>query len=255
MPQGAAPQQSRSLFVPGGHPQFASLRWIGGRTGLIYKAQMPHYRNEKRLAAGNGGPICGVDEAGRGPLAGPVVAAAVILQHGRIPKGLNDSKQLSAEARELLYPQILAMAVAVGVGEASVGEIDLVNIRQATHLAMARAVRALAIPAAIALVDGNDAPALPCPCETLIGGDGISVSIAAASIVAKVIRDRQMVALHAEHPGYNWASNKGYGTPEHYSGLRLHGVTVHHRRSFAPIYHILYGDKPVDSSSGRILSN
>lgn len=209
---------------------------------------MPHYRHEKRLLQVQPGPICGVDEAGRGPLAGPVVAAAVILQHGRIPKGLNDSKKLAEDVREALYPRILEMAVAVGVGEASVDEIDLMNIRQATHLAMARAVRALNVPAAFALVDGNDAPALPCGCETLVGGDGISVSIAAASIVAKVIRDRHMVALHAEHPGYNWASNKGYGTPEHYSGLRLHGVTAHHRRSFAPIYNILYGDKPGDST-------
>jgi ribonuclease HII len=211
---------------------------------MLYTAQMPHYRNEKRIAAGGiVGPVCGVDEAGRGPLAGPVVAAAVILQHGRIPRGLNDSKQLTGEMRESLYPIILEMAVAVGVGEASVGEIDLVNIRQATHLAMARAVRALAVPAAFALVDGNDAPALPCPCETLVGGDGLSLSIAAASIVAKVIRDRQMVALHQEHPGYNWIRNKGYGTPDHLAGLRSCGVTIHHRRSFAPVHHILYGDE------------
>jgi ribonuclease HII len=136
------------------------------------------------------------------------------------------------------------MAIAVGVGEASVGEIDLVNIRQATHLAMARAVRALAVPAAFALVDGNDAPALPCKCDTLVGGDGRSLSIAAASIIAKVTRDRLMTRLHAEHPGYNWCSNKGYGTPEHYSGLKLHGVTIHHRRSFAPIREMLSGAEP-----------
>ena len=216
---------------------------------------MPHYRHEKRLLAGLEGLVCGVDEAGRGPLAGPVVAAAVILRHGRIPTGLNDSKKLTGEMRESLYPRIMEMAAAVGVGEASVGEIDLVNIRQATHLAMARAVRNLQVAAAFALVDGNDAPALPCPCQTLVGGDGISLSIAAASIVAKVVRDRMMVALHQEHPGYNWASNKGYGTPEHYSGLRAHGVTLHHRRSFAPIYHILYGDRPVDSMPSRFISN
>jgi ribonuclease HII len=215
---------------------------------------MPHYRHEKRLLATLEGPVCGVDEAGRGPLAGPVVAAAVILEQGRIPRGLNDSKQLTEAERESLYPRILERAVAVGVGEASVGEIDLVNIRQATHLAMARAVRALQVAAAFALVDGNDAPALPCPCETLIGGDGVSVSVAAASIIAKVTRDRMMVALDAEHPGYSWASNKGYGTPEHYSGLRAHGVTVHHRRSFAPIYNILYGDKAVDSNASRFLT-
>ena len=137
------------------------------------------------------------------------------------------------------------MAVAVGVGEASVGEIDLVNIRQATHLAMARAVRALSIAAEFALVDGNDAPALPCKCDTLVAGDARSVSIAAASIIAKVTRDRMMARLHDEHPGYNWHRNKGYGTPEHYSGLKLHGVTIHHRRSFGPIRNLLLGVDPL----------
>jgi ribonuclease HII len=209
---------------------------------------MPHYIYESRLLKTMAGPVCGVDEAGRGPLAGPVVAAAVILDRKRMPKGLNDSKQLSEEAREELYPQIMEMAVAVGVGEASVGEIDLVNIRQATHLAMARAVRALTVAAEFALVDGNDAPALPCRCDTLVDGDARSLSIAAASIIAKVTRDRMMVALHQEHPGYCWRSNKGYGTPEHYVGLKAHGVTVHHRRSFAPIRAILTGHaiEPLD---------
>jgi len=202
---------------------------------------MPHYIYESRLLKTMAGPICGVDEVGRGPLAGPVVAAAVILDRGRIPKGLNDSKQLSEEDREALYPRIMEAAVAVGVGEASVGEIDLINIRQATHMAMARAVRALSVAAEFALVDGNDPPPLPCRCDTLIGGDARSVSIAAASIIAKVTRDRMMVALHDAHPGYNWRSNKGYGTPEHYAGLKAHGVTPHHRRSFAPIRAILSG--------------
>ena len=202
---------------------------------------MPHFIYESRLLKTLAGPVCGVDEAGRGPLAGPVVAAAVILDRKRIPKGLNDSKQLDEETREELFPRIMELAIAVGVGEASVGEIDLVNIRQATHLAMARAVRALAVAAEFALVDGNDPPALPCKCDTLIGGDGRSVSIAAASIIAKVTRDRLMMRLHDEHPGYNWRSNKGYGTPDHYSGLKLHGVTIHHRRSFAPVYNILHG--------------
>jgi ribonuclease HII len=202
---------------------------------------MPHYIYESRLLKTMAGPICGVDEVGRGPLAGPVVAAAVILNRGRIPKGLNDSKQLNEEDREALYPRIMEAAVAVGVGEASVGEIDLINIRQATHMAMARAVRALSVAAEFALVDGNDPPPLPCRCDTLIGGDARSVSIAAASIIAKVTRDRMMVALHDAHPGYNWRSNKGYGTPEHYAGLKAHGVTPHHRRSFAPIRAILSG--------------
>src|SRR5579872_4183660 len=205
---------------------------------------MPHFIYESRLLKTMEGPICGVDEAGRGPLAGPVVAAAVILDRKRIPKGLNDSKQLSEDEREELYPRIMEMAVAVGVGEASVGEIDLVNIRQATHMAMARAVRALSVAAEFALVDGNDPPPLPCRCDTLVGGDGRSVSIAAASIIAKVTRDRMMARLHDEHPGYNWRSNKGYGTPEHYDGLRLHGVTIHHRRSFGPIRNLLQGFDP-----------
>jgi ribonuclease HII len=202
---------------------------------------MPHFIYESRLLKIMAGPVCGVDEAGRGPLAGPVVAAAVILDRKRIPKGLNDSKQLSEEDREELYPRIMDLAVAVGVGEASVDEIDLLNIRMATHQAMARAVRALAVAAEFALVDGNDAPALPCRCDTLVKGDGRSVSIAAASIIAKVTRDRLMVRLHDEHPHYNWKNNKGYGTPDHYSGLKSHGITVHHRRSFAPVRNIVLG--------------
>jgi ribonuclease HII len=205
---------------------------------------MPHFIYESRYLKTMAGPVCGVDEAGRGPLAGPVVAAAVILDRRRIPKGLNDSKQLDAETREALFPRIIEMAIAVGVGEASVDEIDLINIRQATHQAMARAVRALAVAAEFALVDGNDAPALPCKCDTLVDGDARSVSIAAASIIAKVTRDRLMARLHDEHPGYNWRNNKGYGTPEHYQGLRLHGVTLHHRRSFGPVRNLLQGRDP-----------
>ncbi|HEX3944285.1 MAG TPA: ribonuclease HII [Rhizomicrobium sp.] len=203
---------------------------------------MPHYIFESRVLKVRPGPICGVDEAGRGPLAGPVVAAAVIFERKRIPKGLNDSKQLTAEDRETLFPRILDMAIAVGVGEASVDEIDLINIRQATHLAMARAVRALAVVPLFALVDGNDAPALPCPCDTIIGGDARSVSIAAASIIAKVTRDRMMVALHEQHPGYGWFTNKGYSTEEHIGALNRLGACPHHRRSFAPVHRLLYPD-------------
>ena len=173
---------------------------------------MPHYIFEARILKTIAGPIAGVDEAGRGPLAGPVVAAAVILNRKRIPKGLNDSKQMTPETREEAFGRIMAEAIAVGVGEASVDEIDLVNIRQATHLAMARAVRALPVAAAFALVDGNDAPALPCRCDTLVDGDARSISIAAASIIAKVTRDRMMQSLHSEFPGYGWFTNKGYGT-------------------------------------------
>src|SRR5437016_985608 len=188
---------------------------------------MPHYIYESRFLKTVPGPIAGVDEAGRGPLAGPVVAAAVILDRKRVPKGLNDSKQLSHEAREALFPQIMDRAIAVGVGEASVDEIDLINIRQATHMAMARAVRALNIAAAFALVDGNDAPALPCPCDVIVDGDARSASIAAASIIAKVTRDRMMRALHEQFPGYGWFTNKGYSTAEHFEAASRLGQYLH----------------------------
>lgn len=206
---------------------------------------MPHFDHENRIRTGRAAPflICGVDEVGRGPLAGPVVAAAVILDPHHYPDGLNDSKKLSEKGREALFPRIMETALAVGIGACSVAEIDQINIRRATHLAMARAVEALSVPAHFALVDGNDAPALPCPCETIIKGDSISLSIAAASIIAKVTRDRQMIALHAQHPHYNWRSNKGYGTRDHMAGLQSHGVTPHHRKSFSPIHNILYGDE------------
>lgn len=203
---------------------------------------MPHYIYESRVLKRIGtGLVAGVDEAGRGPLAGPVVAAAVIFQKGKIPRGLNDSKQLDAETRDELFSHIMFSAIAVGVGEATVDEIDLINIRQATHQAMARAVRALRFQPAHALVDGNDAPALPCPCDTIIEGDAKSVSIAAASIIAKVTRDRMMAVLHETHPHYGWVKNKGYGTPEHLAALNAHGPTPHHRRSFAPVHNLLYG--------------
>jgi len=209
---------------------------------------MPDYTFESRALSRVKGLVAGVDEAGRGPLAGPVVAAAVIFDGKRIPEGLDDSKKLSAAAREFLFAPILEMAVAVGIGEASVDEIDLLNIRQATHLAMARAVRALSPAPAFALVDGNDAPALPCPCETIVGGDGRSFSIAAASIIAKVSRDRMMEMLHGTHPEYDWARNKGYGTEAHLSALKRFGATRHHRRSFAPVHNMLCASNPVDST-------
>ena len=208
---------------------------------------MPHYIFESRVLKTMVGPVAGIDEAGRGPLAGPVVAAAVILDRKRVPKGINDSKQMQPDARADAYGRILDDALAVGVGEASVDEIDLVNIRQATHLAMARAIRALALAPMFALVDGNDPPALPCPCDAIVDGDARSVSIAAASIVAKVTRDRMMVALHENFPGYGWRRNKGYGTDEHLSALSRLGPCLHHRRSFAPVHNILYGAAIEDS--------
>jgi ribonuclease HII len=212
---------------------------------------VPHYIFEARLLKTMSGPIAGVDEAGRGPLAGPVLAAAVILDRKRIPRGLNDSKQLTAEAREEAFQRITDCATAVGVGEASVDEIDLINIRQATHLAMARAVRALCIAPEFALVDGNDPPALPCRCDTLVDGDARSVSIAAASIIAKVTRDRIMHSLHQQFPNYGWLTNKGYSTEEHVLALNRFGPSVHHRRSFAPVYEIL---RPIDSREAFLTS-
>src|ERR1700741_1653952 len=208
---------------------------------------MPHYIFESRVLAKMAGPVAGVDEAGRAPLAGPVVAGAVIfLERRRVPKGLNDSKQMTPEAREEAFAAIMECGAIVGVGEASVDEIDLINIRQATHQAMARAVRALGITAAFALVDGNDAPALPCPCDTIVDGDARSVSIAAASIVAKVTRDRMMRELQEEFPGYGWFTNKGYSTEEHLEALSRLGPCRHHRRSFAPVHNILWPVGSVD---------
>jgi len=194
----------------------------------------PSLAPEMALGEEIGGLICGIDEAGRGPLAGPVVAAAVILDWDAIPDGLNDSKLLAPEERERLFDLIAAHAV-IGVGVASREEIDQINILQATFRAMARALAALAVAPAVALVDGNMAPELPCPARTLIRGDCLSSSLAAASIVAKVTRDRMMVELAEECSGYGWERNKGYATPEHLAALLRLGVTRHHRLSFAPV--------------------
>lgn len=195
----------------------------------------PHYRLERSYV---GNIVAGVDEAGRGPWAGPVVAAAVILNAKKLPRGVNDSKKLKAEQREELLQLIMAHAH-TSVGVASVAEIDELNILGATKLAMCRAVSGLAVTPCIALVDGNSAPALSCRVQTVVGGDAISLSIAAASIVAKVTRDRMMQQLALEHPGYGWESNAGYGTQAHQDGLARLGVTVHHRRSFRPIRELL----------------
>ncbi|WP_425062306.1 ribonuclease HII [Pyruvatibacter mobilis] len=183
-------------------------------------------------------PVCGVDEAGRGPWAGPVVAAAVILDPDAIPEGINDSKKLTEARRDALACDIRASAF-VGVGAASADEIDQLNIRQATFLAMRRAVAALPQPPAHALVDGRDAPDIGCACEAVIKGDGRSLSIAAASIIAKTVRDRMMVELDMALPGYGFARHKGYGTRAHREALAQLGVTPHHRRSYAPIRAIL----------------
>ncbi len=179
------------------------------------------------------GPVAGVDEAGRGPWAGPVVAAAVILDRQSFPAGLNDSKQLGEAARSRLCDALLAQRH--GIGIASVDEIDTLNIHWATMLAMERAVAALGLAPAHVLVDGNRLPRWPHAATPIVKGDARSLSIAAASIIAKVTRDRLMVALDGEFPGYGWADNKGYGTPAHIQGLADRGITPHHRKSFAPI--------------------
>ncbi|HVC52964.1 MAG TPA: ribonuclease HII [Stellaceae bacterium] len=184
------------------------------------------------------GIVCGVDEAGRGPLAGPVVAAAVVINRrafrGALRATLDDSKRLARTEREACFAALLRCA-RVGIGAASRREIDTINILRASLLAMTRAVAALGIGPDIALVDGNIAPALPCPVRTVIGGDALSFSIAAASVIAKVTRDRIMRALAARHPGYGWATNVGYGTAEHGAAIRRLGISPHHRRSFAPV--------------------
>lgn len=185
------------------------------------------------------GLVCGVDEAGRGPLAGPVVAAAVILDPARPIAGLNDSKKLSAKKREALAVEIREKALAWAVAEASVEEIDRINILQASLLAMQRAVAALATPPEHALIDGNRCPALACPAEAVIGGDGKVAAIAAASILAKTVRDAGMLELHTAHPQYGFDRHMGYPTAVHLAALREHGVSPEHRRSYAPVARIL----------------
>ena len=208
---------------------------------------MPHYIFESRVLKKIDGLVAGVDEAGRGPLAGPVVAAAVILNRAKIPKGLNDSKQLRRSGATNSFPTSCSVRLpSASARRASTKSTSSTSARQRTGDG-ARSEGA-EVPAAFALVDGNDAPALPCPCDTIVEGDAKSVSIAAASIIAKVTRDRLMAALDTEDPRYGWARNKGYGTPQHLSALSQFGPTPHHRRSFAPVHNILYGGNPEDST-------
>jgi ribonuclease HII len=185
-----------------------------------------------------GGLVCGIDEAGRGPLAGPVVAAAVVLDLDHMPRALrravDDSKALSAEAREEQFAALRRCAI-IGIGAASVAEIDRINILRASLLAMVRAVAALGFRPDLALVDGNVPPPLACPVRTVVDGDAKSLSVAAASIAAKVTRDLAMHALARRYPGYGWESNVGYGTAQHCRALADLGATRHHRRSFAPV--------------------
>jgi ribonuclease HII len=198
----------------------------------------PDFSHEAALIAQGVSGIAGVDEAGRGPLSGPVVAAAVILNPCDIPDGLNDSKKLSSPKREALFDEIRARAQFC-IAEASVEEIDRLNIYHASHLAMCRAVAGLSGVGHV-LVDGNRVPKdLNGPATPLVKGDGRSQSIAAASILAKVTRDRIMGALAQQFPVYNWGKNMGYPTKEHISALEQHGITPHHRRSYKPVHNIL----------------
>ena len=206
---------------------------------------MPTFRLERAILKANpAAVIAGIDEAGRGPWAGPVVAGAAILDPTQLPevlvRELDDSKKLTATTRERLFDLLQAeRCIVIGVGQASVTEIDSVNILQAAYLAMGRALANLGRHDDVALVDGNRAPPLPCAVQAVVKGDSLSLSIAAASIAAKVTRDRIMTALAAQHPGYRWETNMGYGTAAHHDALQRLGVTVHHRRSFAPIRNLL----------------
>ncbi len=197
---------------------------------------VPDFAHEARLRARGFELVAGVDEVGRGPLAGPVVAAAVILDPDHLPDGLNDSKKLTASVRERLFTEIMRHAH-VAIASIPAERIDAINIRQATFEAMAGAVNGLAVRADFALIDGRDVPPLPCPAEALIGGDRRSLSIAAASIIAKVTRDRMMTLLAQTYPDYGFEKHMGYGTEKHLKALDLHGPTPLHRMSFAPLKH------------------
>ncbi|MEM7520869.1 MAG: ribonuclease HII [Pseudomonadota bacterium] len=202
----------------------------------------PTFEFERAAMAEGFARIAGVDEVGRGPLAGPVTAAAVVLDPMRIPDGLNDSKKLTAKARQRLYREIMQVAD-VSIAHASVEEIDALNILRASHLAMTRALdglKTLGRPADYALIDGNQRPRdMTLPARTIIKGDGRSQSIAAASIMAKICRDCVMLSLAQQHPGYGWETNMGYGSKSHILALQKLGPTPHHRRSFKPVHNML----------------
>jgi ribonuclease HII len=204
--------------------------------------KLADYRLEIAAGAKLGKRIAGLDESGRGPLAGPVVAAAVILDPTRLPRRLkpriDDCKKVAAPVRQELFAALMDRAI-VGVGMATPEEIDQINILRASLEAMRRAVAALPEVPDLALVDGNKAPELAFDAQTVVGGDGISLSIAAASIIAKVERDRLMDELALAHPGYGWETNRGYGTRAHLEAIRRLGLTPHHRRSFAPVRELI----------------
>jgi ribonuclease HII len=204
------------------------------RLPLDEEVLRPTFRRERSALKRGIWPVAGCDEAGRGPLAGPVVAAAVILDPDDVPRGLDDSKRLTAERREVLYERICARAQ-VAVAMAPPARIDRDNILRASLWALARAVKSLPTRPRLVFVDGRDRIDAGCDCEAVIGGDGLVASIAAASIVAKVTRDRLMKCLGAAHPGYGFERHMGYSVPEHFAALDRLGPTVHHRRSFSPV--------------------
>jgi len=220
------PSKKSSRLEPPGRPKANAPRSARGA---------PDASRQKRLDWDPLGLLAGVDEAGRGPLAGPVVAAAVILDDTRRINGLADSKVLTPLQRDKLYDRIRERALCCSVGSASVQEIDTLNIFHATMLAMKRAVEGLRLKPVKVLVDGNRLPKLDVLSEAIVGGDAKVRSISAASIVAKVTRDRLLVELHEEFPCYGFAAHKGYGTPEHLEALRVHGPCIHHRRHFSPV--------------------
>jgi ribonuclease HII len=217
------------------------------RLPLDEPPRRPTFARERAAMRRGISPVAGCDEAGRGPLAGPVVAAAVILDPGRVPRGLDDSKRLTPERREVLYARICATAQ-VAVAFAPPARIDCHNIRQASLWALARAVAALPTRPGLVFVDGRDRIATACECRAVIGGDGLVASVAAASIVAKVTRDRLMAQLGLAHPGYGFERHMGYSVPEHIAALGRLGPTIHHRRSFAPVALVL-GEAAIETDA------
>jgi len=192
----------------------------------------PTLEIEKEILSISKGKICGIDEVGRGALAGPVISAAVILDFDNVPSNIKDSKILSQKERELKFSEIISSALDIGIGSSDNREIDDINILQATLLSMKRAYLKLSVHPKVALIDGNKAPDIKCKTKTIINGDNKSLSIAAASIIAKVHRDKLMREIHKKLPCYNFNNNVGYGTKEHYNAIRLNGVSVFHRKSF-----------------------
>jgi ribonuclease HII len=215
------------------------------RLPLDEEIPRPTFRRERAALKRGVWPVAGCDEAGRGPLAGPVVAAAVILDPDNVPRGLDDSKRLTRERREILYERICARAQ-VAVALAPPARIDRDNILRASLWALARAVASLPVKPRLVFVDGRDRIDAGCDCEAVIGGDGLVASVAAASIVAKVTRDRLMACLGAAHPGYGFERHMGYSVPEHFAALDRLGPTVHHRRSFAPVA-VALGELGIDA--------